>query len=355
MMKQKTAIMTDLHVGRKNNSDQHNQDCLNYINWFCSNVKKDKNINSIAFLGDWHENRSALNISTLTWSYLGAKKLNDLNLPVYFIIGNHDLFHRHTRETYSTIHFAEFSNFKIINDIFYDKNLGKGTLFVPFLFQEEYPDLMKHIKVPVWMGHFEFKGFQVTGSGMKMPTGPSHKDFAGPTIISGHFHKRQIQDNIVYMGNCFPLDFSDNLDNERGMMVYTHDDKTYQFINWTDCPKYIKCNLSELLDDKIKILNNTRITCVVDIPIDFEENTLIKEKFIKDYKLREFIMEESSELNDVLSDTQISETDIQNIQDDNTELTSIDDMIINMLAKIESEKIDPNTLIEIYKDLKDLI
>ena len=58
----KASMMTDIHFGRKSNSEQHNQDCLDYIDWFCAKVKKDKKIDHVMFLGDWHENRSALKV-----------------------------------------------------------------------------------------------------------------------------------------------------------------------------------------------------------------------------------------------------------------------------------------------------
>ena len=50
------ASMTDIHWGAKSNSEQHNQDCLNYINWFCKEAV-DNGADHIIFLGDWFENR----------------------------------------------------------------------------------------------------------------------------------------------------------------------------------------------------------------------------------------------------------------------------------------------------------
>ena len=45
---------TDIHFGKKGNSDSHNQDCLTFINWFASKVKEYEP-DYIGFLGDWHE------------------------------------------------------------------------------------------------------------------------------------------------------------------------------------------------------------------------------------------------------------------------------------------------------------
>jgi len=302
------------------------------------------------FLGDWFENRSALNIMTMNYSYRGAKKINNLGLPVYFVIGNHDLYHRHTRELYSSINFHEFSNFKVINEPTVIDEIGDGVLMCPYLFHEEYVDLVQHLKLKTWWGHFEFKGFQVTGSGMLMPYGPDADNFVGPLhIFSGHFHKRQISKNIVYTGNTFPTNYSDAGDTNRGMMVYDHNKDVIKFIDWNDCPKFTKLTLTQLLDNAVKIHPNSRVKCIVDSPITFEESTQLRQQFIASYKLREFTMEESSEIDEVLSDT---ETDVDTEANDDGTITSIDDLVVQMLSEIKSDMIDNQILIEQYNRLK---
>lgn len=343
----KGAYFTDIHFGKHSNSSIHNQDCLDFIDWFTNIVKNDPEIDHIVFLGDWNENRSALNISTLNYSYIGAKKLNELGLPVFFDIGNHDLYQRHTRDVHSVITFSEFSNFILIDKPIVFNEVGDGgTLFCPFLFHEEYKELQKYREVPVWCGHFEFKGFAVTGAGMKMPTGPDANDFTGPKrIFSGHFHKRQIDKQVCYIGNTFPMDFGDADDLERGMAIYEYTNDNLIFKNWDDCPKYTKIKISSLLQNEITNINpKSRVKCVIDIPLDYEETAAIKQKFQKEIGLREFTLEESRELDDALSETQ-SNVNIN-------ELGTIDDVVIQMLNDIVNDQIDSNLLIKIYKELE---
>lgn len=342
----KTASFTDIHWGCKGNSEQHNQDCINYIDWFCEQVKQDPTIDNIVFGGDWFETRSALNIMTMNYSYRGAKKLNDLGLPVFFIIGNHDLYHRHTRELYSTINFHEFNNFQIINEPTLIPNLGNGALLCPYLFHDEYPTLAKYLTTPVWWGHFEFKGFVITGYNVLMPHGPDPDDFKGPKrIFSGHFHKRQQNRNIVYIGNTFPTNYSDAGDSERGMAVYEYSTDNLVFTDWKDCPKYTKTLLSNILDNTITINPHSRVKCVVDIPITFEESNYLRQKYLTDFSLRDFTMEESQVLSDAITETTASPTVP-------TELSSVNDLVIQMLNDISSDKLDNQTLINIYRDLR---
>lgn len=348
----KTAAFTDIHWGAKSNSEQHNQDCDRYIDWFCEQVKADPTIDSIVFIGDWFETRSAVNVMTLQYSYEGAKKINQLGLPVYFVIGNHDLYHRHTRKVYSTINFNEFANFRVINEPTVVPELGVGgNLISPFLFPEEYATLTQHKSLKVWWGHFEFKGFVVTGYNITMPTGPDPAEFDGPThIFSGHFHKRQTSRNITYIGNTFPTNFADAGDSNRGMMVYDHKKNKVVFHNWTECPMYIKTKLTDLVDGTTALTEGARVKCVVDVPISFQESNVLRQTMIEEYNLREFSMEESREKNEALEDTD-TEVDISESAVSDDEIGTIDELVIQMLSEISSDVIDNEILIEQYKRL----
>jgi DNA repair exonuclease SbcCD nuclease subunit len=346
----KMAAFTDIHFGKKANSELHNQDCLNFIEWFCDYVRKDPGIDHIAFLGDWNENRSALNIQTLNYSYRGAKMLNDLGMPVYFIVGNHDLYHRHTREIHSVVPFSEFDNFVVIEEPTVVDDIEGRALFCPYLFHDEYPSLAKYLDIPFWAGHFEFKGFEVTGYGMVMPTGPDPADYAGPDyIVSGHFHKRQAREgsNVVYIGNTFPMDFGDAGDTGRGLMTYDFESKEMLFEDWEECPKYVKTTLTDILDNTATLYPGARVKCLVDVPISFEESTALKQSFTERYQLREFAMEESMELREALSET---ETSFEWTPD--TELAGVDELVEQMLNEISSDHIENELLIKVYQGLK---
>ncbi len=335
----KAASLTDIHFGCKNNSAQHNEDCVNYLTWFCNIVRKDPSIDHIIFLGDWFENRSALNISTLHYSYIGAKMLNDLDIPVFFVIGNHDLYHKHTREIYSTVHFNEFDNFRIIIEPTVITEIETTPLICPYLFPHEYGELFQYNKLATWWGHFEFQGFVITGYNVKMPTGPNPKDFTGPKyIFSGHFHKRQRSGNIVYIGNTFPTNFGDASDTDRGMMVYDHLSQQLDFYNWTQCPQYVKTNISTILDDDIVLPMHSRVKCLLDVPLTYEEQTGLKYSLIETYKLREFTF-----VDDVVDDSQ---SDIE--QDDVEQIESVDETVVRLLSGIDMPSINNDTLIQLY-------
>ncbi len=341
------ACFTDIHFGRKNNSEMHNQDCLNFIDWFIDNVKKDKTIDHIIFLGDWHEHRSSINGLTMDYSLKGAQKLNALGIPVFIIVGNHDLYYRNNRSIFTSKMHEPLDNFTIVNSPTVFKEIGdNGSLICPYLFHDEYPDLIKYLDTPIWFGHFEFKGFVLTGDTVTMKHGPDANEYKNiKRIFCGHFHKRQRKKNVQYIGNTFPADFSDANDVERGMMIYDHKKDTTKFLDWVDCPKYIKTCLTDVEANPDKILlPNARIECLVDKVITFEEHNTIKQQYIDDYGLREFRLAESNELDEILA-----ESEIDNIDELNTMSTS--KVIKELIATIESDNIETLLLTEIYDEL----
>ena len=342
-------MFTDIHFGRRQSSKIHNQDCLDYIAWFCKNVKQDKSISHVAFLGDWFESRTAINIETLEYSYEGMKLLGALNLPTMFVVGNHDLHRRNTREVFSTRIFNEIPNVTVIDKI----TVVDDCVFSPFLFESEYADLLKHNDKKAFFGHFEFKNFVITGYNTVMEHGPDHKLFDGPKkIFSGHFHKRQVTDNVVYIGNCFNMDYGDINDIDRGMATYDLSKDKVEFKNWENTPTFTKVSLSKVLDDKWSPIAKLNVKCIIDTPMEYSELQDIKTGLVESYSLRSFVYED-----DNTDKTFLIEGDIENTIAEDMKFGSIDELIINRLEaasedKALSGKYDIKMLIDLYKDLK---
>lgn len=342
----KAAIFTDIHLGRRNNSEEHNTDCVNYIDWFCEQVKNDSSIDHIYFLGDWYEHRSSINGLTLQYANKCAKKLNNIGLPIYFVVGNHDLHNRNNRDVFNTEIFEHLSNFTLINHITLLKNIHTDVLLVPYIYESETPELLKHANVPVVLGHLELKGFVLTGEYSVSTHGLSHQDFFKnqKRVFSGHFHKRQETDNIHYIGNTFPMDFSDANDNDRGMAIYDFELNSLQYINWEECPKYITCKLSDVLEDTWILIPGARVQCVVDVEISYSESIELRNILIETRKLRELFFIETKDKQETLENTEINEEKL--------DTQSTHELIKSMLLQIVSEKIDKDLLVEIYEGLK---
>ena len=343
----KILMFTDIHFGKKNNSIAHNQDCLNFLEFLISKVKQDAKVDAIAFLGDWFENRNAINVMTMHYASIAIDMLDALGLPIFFIIGNHDIYHRHTRDVYSTKPFKNKKNIIIVDSFL---KVNDDILFAPFLFHEEYPQLSKFNdgKTKYAFGHFEFRNFVLTGTHQIMERGPEHTNFNKFTyIFSGHFHKRQYQDNTIYIGNTFPMDYGDAGDSARGICTLDFETEKIAFIDWPACPRYFKIDLSTLIESSWEPPEFSRVSCKKDIEITYSEVQDLKEAFITQYNLREFKIEES------FQERKQAITEGQELNIDSLDLVSLDETIMTLIRHgIEkSATIDPEKLCEEYDAL----
>lgn len=288
-------MFTDIHYGaRGSNIQQHLADCNNFINYVVS-MSASQKIDAIVFLGDWFENRDAIQTHVLDAAYSDAELLNSIGIPIYFITGNHDLRLKTSRSIAATNIFSNFDNFKVISDTRHIENIGGAACgFYPFLFGEEYQTSAEEINsLDYVFGHFEFKGFVVTGKTTKLEHGAEHTLFRKPKyVFSGHFHKRQVQDNVVFIGNPFPTNYGDVDDIDRGIAIIDTDTNKLEFHNFVG-PRFFYCDFSDLLEvepDEFPPMSN--ITSYVDINLDYSDIQEIRSLYSTHKNIREIVVED---------------------------------------------------------------
>jgi DNA repair exonuclease SbcCD nuclease subunit len=335
----KAMIFTDIHFGMKNNSRHHNQDCEDFIVWMIDEAKK-RGITKCFFLGDWHHNRASINVSTLNYTTSNLRRLNENFEQVIMITGNHDLYYREKREIHSLSMIEDYKNITMIND----KPLIEGDVaFIPWLCEDEWKSLRK-IKCKYMFGHFELPRFLMNAL-VEMPDtgGLSVDDLSGPELVfSGHFHKRQQQKNVIYPGNCFPHNYADAWDDERGAMVLDWNGDM-EYLPWPDAPKYRTLSLSKLIDDPDKYLSDkTYCRVTLDVGITYEEANFIKETFAKQYNLREIALMPSKK--EEHTNDWNKGVDIQ--------VENVDQIVLNQLDSVQSDTIKKELLVDIYRGLE---
>lgn len=331
----KVACFTDIHFGLKSNSAVHNQDCEDFVDWFIVKAKEEGCDTGI-FMGDWHHNRNSLNITTMDYSLRSLEKLGQAFDNFYFFPGNHDLYYKDKRD----IHSVEFGKYipgvTVVHKPFTE---GEVTL-CPWLIGDEWKQIAKKNSKYIF-GHFELPHFFMNA----MVQMPDHGEiqlehFSNyEKAFSGHFHKRQSNRNIQYIGNAFPHNYADAWDDDRGMMVMEWGYEP-EYYTWPDQPTFRTLKLSQLIDDADKILKSKQhLRVTLDIDISFEEASFIKETFIRQYNVREMTLiaeRKHVEMNE--------EIDIENFE-------SIDQIVTGQLVKIDSDAYNKNLLLDIYNNL----
>ena len=331
----KIACFTDIHFGLKSNSAVHNQDCEDFVDWYITKAKEEGCDTGI-FMGDWHHNRNSLNITTMDYSLRALEKLGKAFDNFYFFPGNHDLYYKDKRD----IHSVEFGKYiPGVTVIHEPTTIGDVTL-CPWLVGDEWRSINKK-GGKYCFGHFELPKFFMNAMVQMPDHGELQVDaFKGFEMgFSGHFHKRQMNENMCYIGNAFPHNYSDAWDDERGMMILEWGGQPV-YHTWPGQPTFRTIKLSELIDraDEI-ILPKQHLRVTLDIDISFEEASFIKEKFIADYAIRELTL--IAEKKDVEINTNI---DIQAFE-------SVDQIVSSQIISIESDTYNKNTLLAIYNSL----
>jgi DNA repair exonuclease SbcCD nuclease subunit len=336
MLFKKVACFTDIHFGLKSNSQTHNQDCEDFVDWFIRKAKKE-GAETCIFLGDWHHNRNSINLITLDTSIRCLEKLGAAFEQFFWFPGNHDLFYKDKRDIHSSAFGRHIPGVTVVDSIM---TQGDVTL-VPWLVGDEWKDISK-TESRYMFGHFELPLFymnamvQMPDHGELQSTHFQHQEY----VFSGHFHKRQARDKIHYIGNAFPHNFADTGDDARGMMVMNWGGVP-EYIDWPDCPKFRNVKLSYLIDNRDTYMKSKMYLKVhLDIDITYEEANFLKETFIAEHDIREIsLIQEKNNVDGLIEDTI------------DTKFESVDQIVTDQLVNIESETIDKLKLLEIYRSL----
>jgi DNA repair exonuclease SbcCD nuclease subunit len=333
----KAAVFTDLHCGMKGNSKVHNQDCEDFVDWYIETAQKNGCETGI-FCGDWHHNRNSLNLTTMDTSIRCLEKLGKAFDQFFMFDGNHDLYYKDKRDVNSTAFAKHIPGITTINDIYVKDDVA----LVPWLVGEEWKRISK-IQAKYMFGHFELPSFYMNAM-VQMPDHGELKSehFVNQTyVFSGHFHKRQKQGKIHYIGNAFPHNYADTWDDDRGMMILDRENnREPEYINWLDAPKYRNVTLSQLIDNKDALIKSKMyLRVTLDIPISFEEATFVKETFMQEYECREITLIPQKQIEEISSDLEIGQFE------------SVDQIVSNEILAIDSENFDKSILLKIYSEL----
>ena len=336
----RAAMFTDIHLGLKGNSQEHNKMCLEFVDWMITEAKK-FNAETCIFLGDLFHQRNSINVLTFDYGIKLIEKLSQNFETVYLIVGNHDLFYRSSRDIHSINYAKKYHNVKVLDDI----TKIDDCLFLPFLVKDEHKNLdfsgIKYV-----FGHLELPGYMLNNM-IEMPEhGKETQEMFNKCefVFSGHFHKRQVKKlqsgtEIHYIGNTFPHNFSDSWDANRGIVLFEHSTNELQYVNWAHCPTYKDGSLSNILrDHNVYCGYRTTLKAILDIDIAVEDINFIRETLRQKYKMTDFIVRGGSSAFD------------SSFDESSCEIQSVDQLVNEQILKLETT-LDTNLLLEIYNSL----
>jgi Icc-related predicted phosphoesterase len=192
---------------------------------FIRDVAKIHDVGSIEILGDLFHTNAVKRVEVEEFWLFEFSKLNDLNIPVLVLVGNHDKLGSIEREGTNSLNvFAnKWDNVDIINT----PRILWGVAYIPYMrnrekFVEEALKLYQQGATKLLVAHQTFTG-ATYDNGFYAEDGIDPILIFQESIISGHIHTSQQIDKCFYTGTP-KWDTMADANIEKGIWIYTHED-----------------------------------------------------------------------------------------------------------------------------------
>ena len=234
----KVAIITDTHWGARNDNKAFLDYFIKFYNEVFFPTLEERGIDTVLHLGDLTDRRKYINFVTakgLEEHFM--KPLNEQNIKLYVVAGNHDTFYKNTNEINSLRQLYGTSKYDNINIIWEDAmelkwDDGCEVMLVPWICSENNDRIFNSLKdtsSQIVMGHFEIQGYEMM-KGQICDHGLDKKIFNKfDSVYSGHFHHPSSNGNITYLGAPYEMNWSD-YDGKRGFHIFDTETREMEFI-----------------------------------------------------------------------------------------------------------------------------
>ena len=230
----KVAIITDLHFGARGDGLTF----LDYMDKFYTNTffptLQERGIKTILNLGDTFDRRKYINYNSLKRSrQMFFDPIRDNGMVMHMLAGNHDTYYKNTNDTNSIdLLLNEYSNINVMAEAMDITVDGRKIFMLPWICSDNYEQSMERLndsEAEICMGHLEIAGF-VMHRGVKSHGGLNAERFRKFGLVySGHYHHRNNDGHIYYLGNPYELTWADYKD-PRGFHIWDTETMELEFI-----------------------------------------------------------------------------------------------------------------------------
>lgn len=231
----KIPILCDTHFGFKNDAPLFRE----YFNRFFKEIFfpyiDQHNLKTIVHLGDLMDRRKYANIETLKYVRENfVQPLVDRGVTLHVMLGNHDVYYKNTNNVNSIRElYANVDNVKIY-ETFQDAQIGDMQFgVIPWICADNHDRFLQWLKTStsaVAVGHLELQGYEVL-RGIRSEEGLSSNLFEKFELVySGHFHQKNDDGHIYYLGTHYDMTFAD-VDERKGFHVFDTGNRTLEFVH----------------------------------------------------------------------------------------------------------------------------
>ena len=261
-------FVSDTHFGVRSNSREWMDIIESYFyDFYIPLLKREyKPGDILVHCGDTFDSRQSINLYVLNKGQAIIEALSEI-MPVYIIIGNHDIFMKYSNEINSMKIFKHMNNVTIFEEP-QKVNFGSKTgMFLPWV--EEHSDLAEFVKNPknnadILFCHTDVKGISFNRY-VKVEEGTDAESFQQfGRVYSGHIHYAQKFRNVRMLGTPYELTRSD-IGNVKS--VWLLDLETDEETSWenTHSPRFLKYRLEWILERNVEELQELFKGNFVDI------------------------------------------------------------------------------------------
>ena len=264
----KIALLADTHWGARGDS----QLFLDYFTEFFQDTffpyLEQNNIKTILHAGDLMDRRKFVNFNVLNHVREHfIDPIKEQGIDLHCILGNHDVYYRNTNKINSMreLFYNDFHIYEKPTTLEFD---GLRIAMLPWVNKENTEEFMKYIQnvnAPILMGHLELDGYEVL-RGVKHRGGMSPEVFKRfEKVLSGHFHCKQSQGNIHYLGTQYEITFSDHgepkgfhvLDTETRELEYIENpNRMFHKLKYNDENEYNEAYYNQYKNRYVKVFVN---------------------------------------------------------------------------------------------------
>ena len=230
----KIIILGDTHFGARGDSLDFHRYFEKFYDEIFFPYMEQNDIKVVFQMGDLFDRRKFINFNSL---YLARKyffdKLKEKNIQLHALIGNHDIAYKNTLEVSSpTLLLKDYDNVTLYDNITTVNFDGLDIDVVPWICddnEKEVFDKVNSSKSEICFGHFEIAGFEMD-KGNVCEVGIDKKQLSRyDVVLSGHFHHRSSDGNIMYVGTPYEMTWADHND-PKGFHVFDTETRECLFV-----------------------------------------------------------------------------------------------------------------------------
>jgi DNA repair exonuclease SbcCD nuclease subunit len=222
----KVAIITDTHFGARNDNEHFSKYFYQFYEGVFFPYLQQHDIKTVIHLGDLMDRRKYV-------SYKTAKEfrerfilpLKQLQINFHCLVGNHDIYFKNTNDVNSLQELIglQDNKFHLYADATEVNIGGLDILFMPWINPQNYTyslGMIDETKAKICMGHLEIKGFQMYKGQTNSEQGYEKELFRKfDTVFSGHFHHKNDDGQIYYLGSPYEIYWNDYKD-KKGFHIF---------------------------------------------------------------------------------------------------------------------------------------